>query len=93
MGIIEIIRALIGFILVLFLPGYAWSLVIFDKKEIDLIERIALSFGISIAIVPTTIFFLNKYGKVKISETNILLILILLIVIPALIKIRGAKKP
>ena len=46
---VPVIRGIIGFILVLFIPGFAWTLVFF--KQLNVIERIALSFGLSIAVV------------------------------------------
>ena len=67
MELIEILRIFLGFILVLFLPGFAWTYVFFDKDELNTIERIALSFGISIASVPLVIFLLNKYFGLKIN--------------------------
>lgn len=46
-------RQVIGLIFVLFLPGYAATAALFPENEqIDTIERVALSFGLSIAIVP-----------------------------------------
>jgi uncharacterized membrane protein len=48
-----IIRTLLGIPLVLFIPGYVLIAALFPKKnDLDGIERIALSFGLSIAIVP-----------------------------------------
>jgi len=51
MGILELLRIIFGSVFVLFLPGLAWSFVFFKKEEIDVIKRIALSFGLSIALV------------------------------------------
>ena len=63
-----IIQAIIGLPLVLFIPGYALSYAFFPKKkDIDLTERIALSFGLSIATIPLSVFFLNKFLKVPIT--------------------------
>jgi uncharacterized membrane protein len=46
------VRFALGLALVLFLPGYAIAAAVFPKEgEVDWIERIALSFGLSIAIV------------------------------------------
>jgi len=46
-------RQIIGLIFVLFLPGYAATAALFpENDQIDGIERAALSFGLSIAIVP-----------------------------------------
>ncbi len=47
------VRILLGLLLVLFLPGYSLIAIFFPRKEdLGWIERIALSFGMSIAIVP-----------------------------------------
>ncbi len=49
----NIARQVLGLIFVLFLPGYAATAALFpEDDQIDIIERIALSFGLSIAIVP-----------------------------------------
>ena len=46
-------RQVLGLVFVLFLPGYAATAALFPENEqIDTIERVALSFGLSIAIVP-----------------------------------------
>ena len=46
------VRVILGFPLVLFLPGYSLIYALFPKKnEIDGIERIALGIGLSIAVV------------------------------------------
>jgi len=50
---ISILRPVIGIIFILFCPGYALIAALFTKaKDLDAIERIALSFGLSIAVVP-----------------------------------------
>ena len=47
------IRTALGLPMVLFLPGYALIAALFAaEKDLDGIERIALSFGLSIAVVP-----------------------------------------
>ncbi|MCW3128994.1 MAG: DUF1616 domain-containing protein [Methanophagales archaeon] len=46
------LRAVVGFPLVLFLPGYSLVSAFFPRKdELDTIERIALSIGLSICVV------------------------------------------
>ncbi|MEM0344221.1 MAG: DUF1616 domain-containing protein [Thermoplasmata archaeon] len=46
-------RQVLGLVFVLFLPGYAATAALFpENDQIDGIERVALSFGLSIAIVP-----------------------------------------
>ena len=48
-----IIRSAFGLVLVLFLPGYAFIAALFPgKTDIGNFERGALSFGLSIALVP-----------------------------------------
>ncbi len=48
-----ILRPLLGISFILFVPGYTLIAALFPgKNDIDNIERIALSFGLSIAIVP-----------------------------------------
>jgi len=74
------IRAILGFILVFFLPGFAWTLVFF--KQIKVIERVALSFGLSIAVVTLSILVLNVLFGIRITGLNSLLIIILVTVIP-----------
>ncbi|MCX9025951.1 MAG: DUF1616 domain-containing protein [Candidatus Methanoperedens sp.] len=54
------IRTILGIPLVLFLPGYTLIAALFPgKNDLDAIERIALSFGLSIAIVPLIGLVLN----------------------------------
>ncbi len=54
------LRTILGIPVVLFLPGYALIAALFPgKKDLDTIERIALSFGLSIAIVPLIGLALN----------------------------------
>src|SRR3989304_3963528 len=46
-------RIALGLAFVLFFPGYALMAALFPKKEdLDGIERLALSFGLSLAVVP-----------------------------------------
>ena len=80
---LPVIRALLGFILVFFLPGFAWTLVFF--KQIKLIERIVLSFGLSIAIVTLSILALNLLLGVSLTGLNSLLIIVVVTIIPILI--------
>ena len=49
-----------------------------NEKEIDVIERIALSFALSIAVVPLLVFYLNLIGM-KINALNVVLIVAFII--------------
>jgi uncharacterized membrane protein len=54
------VRIVLGLPLMLFLPGYALIALLFPRKaDLDSIERIALSFGLSIAVVPLIGLALN----------------------------------
>jgi uncharacterized membrane protein len=53
-------RIVLGLPFILFFPGYALIATLFpEKSSLDLIERVALSFGVSIAITPLIGFGLN----------------------------------
>ena len=52
-------RYLLGAIFVLLLPGYSFIKALFPTREIDNIERAALSVGMSLALVPITGLLLN----------------------------------
>ncbi|MEZ5336044.1 MAG: DUF1616 domain-containing protein [Methanolobus sp.] len=54
------LRIVFGLLMVLFLPGYALIAALFPGKEdLDGIERLSLSFGLSIAVVPLIGLVLN----------------------------------
>lgn len=61
------LRYSLGIIFILFLPGFAFIKALFPKKvpiktsskDIDIIERVALSFGMSLVLVPIVGLILN----------------------------------
>ena len=77
-----VIRAILGFVLMFFLPGFAWTLVFFSGKQINAVERTALSFGLSIAIVTLSILALDRLAGVSITGFNALLIILAATIIP-----------
>ena len=82
---LPVIRAILGVLFVFSLPGFAWTLVFFRGKQINAIERIALSIGLSIAIVVLCVLFSNKLIGARVSGFNSVLIIIVAIVVPVVI--------
>ena len=68
----EIVSIIVAAGFVLFLPGFAISFVFFVKGKIDVIERIALSFALSIAVVPLVTFYTNLLG-VPITKISVVI--------------------
>lgn len=81
MTFLEGLRLVFGGIFILFAPGFAWSYVFFTRRKLDWIERFALSFGLSIALVPLGIFWLNWLFDMKITllSTSLTVVGIILI--------------
>jgi len=80
---LPIIRAILGFILVFFLPGFAWTLVFF--KQINVIERVTLSFGLSIVVVTLGLLLLNRLIGISITGLNSVLVIVAITVLPVLV--------
>ena len=80
--LLESLRITLGTPYVLFIPGYIISFIFF--KKLDIIERIALSFALSIAIVPLIIFYLNLVGM-KINLLSSILTIAAIIIISLII--------
>jgi len=79
------VRVVLGLLLVLFLPGYSLVAALFPRSsDLDGIERIALSFGLSIAVVPLIGLGLN-YTQYGIRLVPVLLGLSLFTILLALI--------
>lgn len=56
---VVILRWILGSLFVLFLPGYAITAAVFPKRELDLTEKVAVGFGLSLAISPLVGLILN----------------------------------
>lgn len=80
---LPVIRAILGFILVFFLPGFAWTLVFF--KQINIIERVVLSFGLSIVVVTLSLLFLNRLIGARITGLNAILVIIVITILPVVV--------
>jgi uncharacterized membrane protein len=79
-GPLAIPRAVLAVILVFFAPGFAWTLVLFRKLDVP--ERLALSIGLSIALVTLSILVSNAVFKVALSGLSGLIIILFLTAIP-----------
>ena len=80
-GWLYYLRVGLGLPFVLFFPGYVLIAALFPKKEdLDGIERVALSFGLSIAVVPLIGLGLN-YTPWGIRLTPVLISLIIFILL------------
>ena len=56
----NVLRIILGIPFVLFFPGYILMAALFPRKEsMDNVQRVALSFGMSIAVVPLIGLVLN----------------------------------
>ncbi len=96
MDIISIILGLVAIALAVTIPGYALSLAVFPKrKELDVFERIAFSFILSIAVPGITLLAGNMLLGIKI---NLISVSIAYIAIAAIgfvafaLRSRGIKK-
>ncbi len=77
---LSIIRAILGFILVFFLPGFAWTIVFF--RRLNVIERVTLSFALSIVVVTLSLIFINRLIGLRITGFNSALVIIVITILP-----------
>jgi len=80
---LSVIRGILGFILMFFIPGFAWTLVFF--RQVNVLERVVLSFGLSIAVVALSILILNKLIGIRITGLNSVLIILVITVVPIVV--------
>lgn len=59
--IFNLLQIIFGLLIVLFLPGYLLSFILF--KQLKAIERILLAFGLSLVIVVLLGFLLTAFGN------------------------------
>jgi len=68
------LRVILGLIYVLFLPGFVLCWAIFpDDSEIDSVERLGLSFGLSIPLTLAWVLALDHVFGVSLTALNIVL--------------------
>jgi uncharacterized membrane protein len=73
------LRAILGLILIFFIPGYAFSWAIYTKKtDLRFVVRIALSCVLSIAIVMLSALFLDSVLGIETTGLNVIFILLII---------------
>jgi len=81
----NVLRIILGLPFMLFFPGYALTAALFPRRNaLDSIERVALSFGLSIAVVPLIGLILN-YTPWGIRLYPILISLTIFIVVASIV--------
>jgi len=83
---VSALRAILGAVYVLFLPGYVVVREFFNDKDLDWIEKAALCFGLSIALVILSVVFSNMIFKISITPVNNFLVLLAVMILTVLIK-------
>jgi uncharacterized membrane protein len=68
-------RAVTGFVFALFVPGFALVYMLFPQKEIDEIETLALSFGLSICVVVLDGVLIDKLWEISLIPVVVSLLL------------------
>lgn len=66
------LRAALGLLFVLFIPGYIATYAFFSKSELDLLERVSYSIGLSISFVVLTVMFSNMYLGIPIRTSTVI---------------------
>lgn len=78
-------RLVVGIIFAFFVPGLSWSYLLFARREVPIIERVAISIGLSMALVPLTMFWLAWLVNVKVTMVNTVLVVLALTAVPLVI--------
>jgi len=79
------LRAILGLIYVLFLPGYVVVRLFF--QEVDWIEKAALSFGLSIALVILAVMLSNMLFRIPITALSNFFVILAVMIITVLVKV------
>jgi uncharacterized membrane protein len=90
------LRSVLGLVFALFLPGFAFVKMLFPSKlpvstsgeDMDIIVRVALSFGLSLVLVPMVglVFYYTPYGLGIVPITLSLLVLTVIFATVALLR-------
>ena len=88
----SILRIVFGFLLTLFIPGFALMLVLYPRRgDLGVVERIALSSVLSIAVTLLMALFLDLVLGVDFTAKNMVVSLSLFTVACSLVWFIGVK--
>jgi uncharacterized membrane protein len=74
--ILEGLRVILGFLLLLFIPGFAITLVYFPRlSEIEFVERLVYSTVLSIGSVIVLVLFMDVFLGINTKPLNIFLVI------------------
>jgi uncharacterized membrane protein len=80
MGPLEILRVIFGFILVLFIPGFALTWALFPHRgDLTDIERLAYTFVLSILSVMLGVLFMDVKLGLEVTTVNIILVIAVIV--------------
>lgn len=88
------LRIIAGGILLLVVPGLAWSWIFWERGQLDLLERAILSLALSICLVSLSVFLGSRLGFPP-SPLNVIAETLAITAIPGLISIgrRIGRRP
>jgi uncharacterized membrane protein len=93
-SIIHLLKTVLNYLLLIYLPGFFLSYLFFSHNKIDYIERSILAIALSICSTPIIIFYTNLLGAPINKETviteviSIFSLTIIIIIIKVLLKRR-----
>jgi uncharacterized membrane protein len=84
MDVIGIFRVILGYFLILFVPGYALTWALYpSREELDFVERIALSSVLSIVTVMVSVLFADVYLGIDLTSLNIVMVIAIVTIMAA----------
>jgi len=78
----------------LMLPGIPYVMIFADRMKLDILEKIAFSFGFSLTLIPLLLFWLNIFIGLKINFISGILVYVIVLSVPILVFLlrnRGKK--
>lgn len=72
---------LAGF-LAIFLPGFSWSFILMAQQDVGPLARLAASIGLSLVLMPFTVFGLHLTLGVKVTTTSVIIVGLALSAVP-----------